>query len=48
MFKKVQCKKHEHMGMMGMAILSTVLTLPVIYYTMDIAHSLRIIAHEKD
>lgn len=48
MFKKLQCKKHGHMGMMGMVVVSTVLTLPLIYYAMDIAHSLRSLAHDND
>lgn len=48
MFKKLHCKKHGHKGMMGMVVASTVLTLPLIYYAMDIAHSLRILAHDRD
>ncbi|HMM19138.1 MAG TPA: hypothetical protein PKA10_00270 [Selenomonadales bacterium] len=46
MLKKHCHKKHMPMGMLGMAVLSAALTVPLIYYAMDIAHSLRILAHD--
>lgn len=47
MFKKSGHHKHHmHMGMMGIAVLSVAMTAPLIYYAMDITHSLRVLAND--
>ncbi|VBB05072.1 Hypothetical protein LUCI_0278 [Lucifera butyrica] len=48
MFEKHCDRQHKHMGIMGLALLSTAMTLPLIYYAMDIAHSLRSIAQNEN
>jgi hypothetical protein len=40
-------RKHKH-GLMGLMIISIAMTIPLIYYAMDIAHSLRVLAHKDD
>lgn len=48
MIKKLcRHKNHIHIGMMGVVVLSVAMTIPLIYYARDIAHSLRILSHDR-
>jgi hypothetical protein len=48
MFFKHCHKKHKPMGLFGLTVVSVALTLPFIYYAMDMAHSLRVLANDSD